>query len=258
MEKTKENMQSKGMITTNLSFIIPVLNKEDPDNDINVIKNFLRPNDIVVFPVQNYKQVSALKMEISGLKIATGGTSVENILPAITRIPSDVDYVTYDYERNWTPEWTPDQNASIGYFDQLHDKVSLSGKKLIIVPAYVFGQKWDWGEVAKHTDILIVQVQNFQTNAQVPDVIKPSSLGIDLEEVTKKIVKEVREKSPSTKIYLQFGFEVTSDPKNILTDINTVKDLGIDGITLWYNPGTSGTTSKIGLLKELLQNIVRI
>jgi hypothetical protein len=105
--------------------------------------------------------------------------------------------------------------------------------------------------------VIVVQVQNFQTNAQVPDAIKPAALGIDMKEVTQKIVNQVRAKSPSTKIYLQFGFEVTDDSNNILVDIETVKNLGIDGVTLWYNPGTSSATSKLSLLEDLLQKIDR-
>lgn len=235
------------------SLIIPILNLENPQSDIDQLKPFLRSGDILVFPISQYSNVRPIKSEVIGLSLATGGTSISSLVSGITNIPSDIDYVTYDYEKGHTPEWTRDQAISISYFDQLHSLVDVSGKKLIITPAWVWNPNFDWGEIAKHTDVLLVQVQNFQTNADVPNEIKPSTLGINLSQVTKLIVSEVRLKSPSTKIYLQFGFDVTDNPDNIINDINTVKNSGIDGVALWYNAGTSSATSKLPLEIELLK-----
>lgn len=111
--------------------------------------------------------------------------------------------------------------------------------------------------MAKNADIIVVQVQNFQTNAMVPESIKPAALGMDLVQVTQHLVEQVKYTSPSTKLYLQFGFEVTDNPADILADIERVKGLGIDGIALWYNPGISGQTSKISLLQKVMEKIER-
>ena len=241
---------------SSLVFMIPILDVDNPQYDIQLLKPYLRPNDIVVFPIGLYNNVDPLKKQINGLNLATGGTSLKNLSSRISSIPTDIDYVTYDYERGHTPEWTSDQATSISYFDKLHLITTQNNKKLVIVPAWVFNPNFDWGEVAKHTDILVVQVQNFQTNAQgIPDVIKPTSLGIDLKGVTQLIVNQVHAKSPSTKIFLQFGFDVTNNPDDIAADVKTVKNLGIDGVTLWYNAGTSSNTSKVLLEKELLEKL---
>lgn len=244
-------------VGSNIHFMIPILNKENPDQDIATVRKYLRSGDIVVFPPSAYKQISELRKQVAGLEIGTGGISVTSLLPGIQRIPLDVNYVTYDYERDFTPEWTTNQTKSTDYFKQLYDESHKYDKKLAAVPVFVFGKNWDWGEVAKSTDVLVVQVQNFQTNAQVPEAIKPSSLNMDLIQVTKLLVQQVKAKSPSTQVYLQLGFEVTDNADNILEDIDKVKDLGIDGVALWYNPGTSGQTSKIHLLEETMERLDR-
>src|SRR5690348_10654254 len=104
---TITNHYAEGSVTTvktNLSFIIPILNINNPNYDIRIIKPFLKANDIVVFPAKNYKQVSLLKNSIPGLKIATGGVSADVLISGISHIPKNVNYLTYDYERGQTPE----------------------------------------------------------------------------------------------------------------------------------------------------------
>lgn len=240
-----------------LQIMVPVLNSQDPQHDINIIKPYLRSGDIFVFPIKQYKYAVNLSKEVPGLRLATGGTSVKHLISGIPRIPTSIGFITYDYERGHTPEWSRDQATSIRYFDRLDKVAKASGKKLIIAPAWVFNPNFDWGEIAKHTDILVVQVQNFQTNAKVPDIIKPSRLGISLTDVTRLIVSEVRDKSPGTRIFLQFGFDVTNNPDDIIADINAVKGLGINGVTLWYNAHTSADSSKIDLLQKLLSKLDR-
>lgn len=235
-----------------LSLIVPILNVEDPARDISLIKQYLKPGDIVVFPPSIYKHIKELKQELPGLKIGTGGTSIEPLLKGINRFPEDIDYVTYDYEPDFTPEFTSDQNKSIEYFSQLFNEAHKYNKQLIIVPVYVYGKDWDWGEVAKYTDIIIVQVQNFQRGFVGPDEFKPTNIGKDLKSVTKELVDEIRSKAPDTKIYLQIGFTYGPSSNDVYADIVDIKDLGIDGIAVWYNPGTSQVTAKIDELTELL------
>lgn len=251
------NIDEKIPSSNNIALMIPILNQEDPIHDLDLFREFLRSGDILVFPPKNYNEIHNIKDEIPGILLGTGGTSISSILPNITKLPSGIDIITYDYERDFTSEWTRNQNDSIKFFQQLKQEAHKNNKQLAIVPVFIFGANWDWGEVAKNTDILVVQVQNFQTGADLPDALTSKGLGVDLKQVTEHIVKQVRTKSPSTKIYLQFGFEVTDNADNVLIDIETVKNLGIDGVTLWYNPGTYNTTSKIVLLEDLLQKIYR-
>lgn len=130
-------------IDSNLSLMIPILNKEDPRHDVELLWQYLRPGDIVVFPPDAYGQISELKREIGGLEIGTGGITITTLLPGIQRIPADVEYVIYDYESDFTPEWTTDQEESIKYFKQLYDESHKNNKKLVIVPVFVFGMDWD-------------------------------------------------------------------------------------------------------------------
>lgn len=239
---------------TNLPLMIPILNDENPDSELTVIKKFLKSGDILVFPPQLYQKVTQIQKEITDIELGTGGTSTQNLLPGISRIPPNVKYVTYDYEPDFTPEWTDDQKKSIELFTQLHEETKKYNKKLVIVPVYHFGQDWDWGEVAKHTDVLVVQVQNYQKGGKFPAQFIPNE---SLTEITKKLVKQVDAKSPTTKLYLQIGFAFGSKPNDVISDINEITNLGIDGFTLWYNPGTSGKTSKFEMLQETLENLER-
>lgn len=242
---------------TGMSLMLPVLNTQNPQADINVLKPYLKSGDILTDGLNAQSQMIEVKQSIPGLKVGVGGTSIDNVPTIIDRATAGVDYITYDYEKDFTREFSQDQAQSIAYFDQLYSQAHAKGKQLVIVPVYTFGKIWDWGEVAKHTDIIVLQVQNFQTGAKVPLQYTPAVQGEDLQQVVSKIVQQVNAKSPSTKIYLQFDSLVTSDPNNILGDIETVKDLGIDGLTLWYNPGTSGDTSQLQILEQVLSHLKR-
>ena len=250
--------ESKGSINITgreLSLILPILNIDNPERDISIIKPYLRSNDIVVFPPGAYKYVKELKNEIDGLKIGTGGISIDPLLKGIKKIPSDIDYITYDYEPDFTPEFTSEQDKSIELFKQLYGEVKKYDKGLIIVPVYVYGKDWDWGEVAKHTDIIIVQVQNFQRGFIGPEEFKPTNIGMDLKAVARELIAEIRAKAPDTKIYLQMGFTYGPSADDLFADIQDIKDLDIDGIALWYNPGTVQASAKINELAELLSRI---
>ena len=239
---------------TNLPLMIPILNDEDPDSELVIIKKYLKSGDILVFPPQLFQKVTQIQKETDNIELATGGTSIKSLLPGISRIPPNVKYVTYDYEPDFTPEWTNNQNESIKLFSQLHEEAKKHDKKLVIVPVYYYGKNWDWGEVAKNTDILLVQVQNYQRGGIFPTQFIPDE---SLVVIAKKLAKQVNEKSPETKLYLQMGYTFGSNSDDVLLDINSVTNSGIDGFTLWYNPGTSGKTSKFEMLHETLQNLDR-
>ncbi len=225
-------------------------------DQLQTLKPYLRDGDIIVAPPSVIDKVSVLQQEIPGLQIGTGGVNVQKILPTIATFPSNVNYVTYDYEKSSGPDFSKDQTTAIGYFDQLYQEAHKDGKKLVIVPVWLNGQDWDWGEVAKHTDILLVQVQNFQTGANFPPQLTSQGLGIDLGGVTKKIIDEVHAKSPSTKIYLQFGFKYGSSADDVIRDIKTVKNIGADGINLWFNP-LDPSSSYLPLAVQVLQSVNR-
>lgn len=240
-----------------LSLMLPVLDVDTPQDDIDAIRPYLKPQDVFVFPPSEYALVVPVRQAIPGLTLGTGGTSASTLLPGIPSIPADVEIVTYDYEQGFCPEFSADPAVTTGYFRQLTDAAHAVGKKMYATPVLVQGGSWDWGEIARHVDGLVVQVQNFQTGANVPDPLKPENLGYTLAQVVDVVVAQVRAKAPATKVYLQFDVLVTDDPRNVIADIAAVKDRGIDGVTLWYNPGTSGATSKLPLLLEVLSGLAR-
>ena len=240
-----------------LKLMVGVLNSQSPETDIEIFRKYVKQDDIVVFPANIYPKLSQFKKDIPGIEIGTGGTSIDPLMEGISRIPDDVDYVSYDYEPDFTPEFSNDQDVSIAFFKQLKEESNRNNMKLVIVPVYIFGKDWDWGEVAENTDVLVVQVQNFQTGFVGPKEFQPETIGMNLSEVADTLVSQVKTKSPSTELYLQMGLSFKSNPEEILSDMELVKDSGIDGITLWHNPGTSGKTSKVSGLEQVLKNLVR-
>ncbi len=235
-------------------FLIPVMNIENPQHDIDILKPYITSNDTVVFPANNYQEVYQLQQQIPGLTIGTGGTNITALLPVIPTFPNNVKVITYDYERGWSPEWTTTQTKSIQFFDQLHQVTQTANKTFIPYPVFVLGLRWNWGEVVTHADGLVVQVMNWQTGAtQVPKEISPSSLGISLGDLTDYLLQQIKSKSPNGKLYYQFGFAQSNITDNVLNDIDIAKSHGVDGVTIVYNIGISGNTSKVDLMADLLK-----
>lgn len=240
-------------VTFNKKIMMPLLNSENPLEDFSKMKKYLRTGDTIIYNPANYKQISLIKNELNGILLGTGGTSINNLKGNICRIPDDTKIVTYDYEPDFTPEYTSDQEKAIEFFSELKIEANSCGKKLAIAPAFVFTSHWDWTEVSKHTDIIIMQVQNFQTNAQVPEKFKPSSLGVNLIQVTRYLTSEI---NPETELYLQFGSVLGSRTgSEIASDMELVSSTDIDGVVLWYNAGLSGNTSNIEPILEALNEI---
>ena len=234
--------------------VFPIMNVENPQIDIDILKPYMTQNDIVLFPAENYTSVLDLPNDIPGLKLGTGGTSISNLLPSLSLLPSDITYITYDYERGWSPEWTDGFDTSMDYFRQLHDATQQAGKKFMPFPVFVLSVDWNWGEVVKNSDILVVQVMNWQTNGtQTPDSITPEALDITLEELTDFLVQQRNIHSPDTKIFYQLGFFQTNNTDSVLYDINRVKAHGLDGIVVVYNRELTGATSNVYLAKELFE-----
>jgi hypothetical protein len=230
--------------------MLPILNSEFPLNDFKKIKPFLNQNDILIYNPSNYEK---LYPHFPNNTLATGGTSINNLLGNICRVPDNTKIITYDYEPAYTPEYSSDQKEAIEFFSKLKSEANSCGKKLAIAPVFIYTSHWDWNEVSKHTDIIIMQVQNFQTNSNVPQKMKSEELGVNLIQVTKYLVSEI---DPETELFLQFGSILGSDSGNdIANDFKIVSGLGIDGVVFWYNPGLSGSTSNLEPLLDALNQI---
>ena len=248
-----EKIQSYSSESNNpkpISKMLPVLNSENPTDDIKKIIPYLKDNDVLVYNPANFEE---LYPHFPSITLATGGTSINNLLGNICRVPKNTEIITYDYEPDFTPEYSSDQEEAIQFFSQLKAEANSCGKKLAIAPVFIYTAHWDWNKVSKHTDIIIMQVQNFQTNAQVPNRMTADSLGVDLVQVTKHLVNEI---DPGTELYLQFGTILgSSSPIDLINDYNKVSGLGIDGIVFWYNSGLSGKTSNLEPLLEALEKL---
>jgi hypothetical protein len=233
---------------------------DNPANEVAIFGPYIRSGDIISAAPDNFSlsAVSQLKKQAPGIMVATlaGERSKDKILVTIPNLPSIVEVIGYDYEpkKGNAPEFTIDQDRSIQNFDQVREAAHMYGKKLMILPVYVSGRHWDWGEVAKHTDILVVQVQNFQTGSTIVQQnpqFSPRALGLDLNGVAKKMVSEVKTKSPSTKIYLQFGFKFSTDPQNMIKDIEAIENIGVDGVLIFQGNKTNGDQKVLQVLKSM-------
>ena len=144
----------------NFTFVFPIMNDEDPQRDVEILKPHMTGNDIVLFPAANYTYVSSLPNQIPGLGLGTGGTSITTLKNVIPTLPSNVKYVTYDYERGWSPEWTNNFAISMNYFEDLHNATQSSGKKFMPFPVFVLAIDWHWSEVVKNSDVYTLSLHD--------------------------------------------------------------------------------------------------
>ncbi|MDE1829744.1 MAG: hypothetical protein KGI25_05430 [Thaumarchaeota archaeon] len=204
-------------------------------NQISQLAPYLRPSDIVdLIP----SQISyAPQLKSLGVQVAVGGQTnlnSQDIKNNILTMPlNNVDIIAYDYEPGTVPDFSTDQSVAIGHFSELYQDTHALKKLLWINPVWYGGHDWDWGEVAKHTDILCIQVQNFETGAKQ---FGKNTYGMTLQQVVSNVTQQVKSKSPSTKLYFQFGAATGQTPKQTVDDINSIKSIPFDGVFLFSTP----------------------
>lgn len=230
----KNQTQSSTPISNNLPILTTVWGQDIP-NQISQIAPYLRSSDVVDLLRGDIGYASQLKS--LGVQVALGGATTFNlqtIKSKLLTLPLDnVDIIAYDYEPRTVPDFSTDQNTAISHFSDLYQTVHALNKRVWVNPVFSTGSNWDWGEVAKHTDILCLQVQNFEIGA---NNFGHNTKGMTLQEVVTQVTNQVKAKSPTTKLYFQFGAGTGQTPQQTINDINTIKSIPFDGVLLFSDP----------------------
>lgn len=207
-------------MNSNLLFLYPSFS----DEDLSVIKKYIREGDWIVFSGLNndsIRRASSFKSERPDITVCVGFNSIYQIENLTAQLPANIDYVAYDYEKALSPEFTRDMLQSIEFFDRARNIANEYGKKLIITPGYF--EEWDYGEVAKHTDAINIQTQ--MVILREPAMFEP---------VVKNLVNQIKTESPDTILFIQVSLLRFSVEDNYYY-IKKVENSGIDGVVVWYS-----------------------
>ena len=159
---------------------------------------------------------------------------VADLKGSATKLPKGFDYIGYDYEQGaqYSPEFTTNETASIGYFDMAqaavkkYDSITQSNARFMVTPPYgeLRGANWDWGLAAKHMDAISMQTQSFLNDS------------VSYGNMATSLAYEIRQGSPNTQLFMQISIDPS---KGTLQDnvnaINTLKTLPLDGTLVYYN-----------------------
>jgi hypothetical protein len=118
--------------------------------------------------------VNELKAKFApGVNVYSMGTfTLDDWRTNANTIPAGFDYIMYNYEPTYVPEFTPDQTISNSYFGEIFHDVHQYNKrtnghaKFIISFGFepVGGYNWDFGQVQARSDALDVQLFGSQQN----------------------------------------------------------------------------------------------
>ena len=209
---------------------------------ISQLKPYLNSGDVIDLRPTQISYASELKSQL-GVQVAIAGQTTINVDQLKSQAPTwsldNVDIIAYDFEKATVPDFSTDQSTAISKFSQAYQIAHSLNKKLWINPAWQGGwqsdgTQWDWGEVAKNTDILCLQTPNLETGARQ---FGKNTHGMTLEQAVSSVVQQVKAKAPNTKVFFQFGAGTGQTTQQAIDDINKIKSLGIDGVFIFPQSG---------------------
>jgi len=225
----------------NFSILTTIFGNNISDQ-ISQLKPYFNSADVVDLQSNQISYASELKSKL-GVHVAIAGQTTINLQQLKSQAPTwslgNVDVIAYDFEPGTVPDFSTDQSTAISKFSQAYQIAHSLNKKLWINPTWQGGwqsdgKQWDWGEVAKNTDILCLQIPNLETGARQ---FGKNTHGMTLEQVVSSVVQQVKSKAPNTKLYFQFGAGTGQTPQQAIDDINKIKSLGIDGVFIFPQSG---------------------
>ena len=183
----------------------------------------------------------------------TGGLNSVNTMDAyLTQnpLPPEIDYVAYDFEPTYQPEFTFDEPTALPLFAQAKAIAATHGKKVYPTPFNPFRSEaqpnpWNMGLVAQvSADALDVQLQQILTQ------------GLPTYQAdTLRVRDGVRAVTPDLKLFLQLSFALNT-PDEVLAAGQWLQSTpGISGIFVIYD--TSNPSLLINLMQSLLMQSLR-
>ena len=213
--------------------------------NLNLFAKYLKPGDFL-FISGNYPNSTAstvLAQTQAARALVSPGVNVcsmelyfniADLSGRATKLPKGFDYIGYDYEQgaNYSPEFTTDETASIGYFDTAqttvknYNSITQSNARLIVTPPYgeLNSANWDWGLAAKQMNTISMQTEAFLNDSSYYSQIATS------------LTYEIRQGSPSTQLFFQTSIDPSRGTvQENVNAINTLKTLPINGTVVYYD-----------------------
>lgn len=123
--------------------------------------------------------------------------AIDTLEARTPHLPQGIDWVIYDYEGGpgFSPEFTPDPQASITFFERGRRGAHQYGARFMVTPPYaqLWRANWDWGVTARHMDGITLQFQAFLKDPQI------------LETEVRKVVGQIHERAAQTLTFIQFS-----------------------------------------------------
>lgn len=245
-----------GQSATEFRVIIPIYGSQE----IALVEKYLRPGDLVVVAPPGPEMKAAGQSEIEAwvakarafkqrhpaIETIFNFDSLEKMRQWIARLPAEVDWVSYDYERwEFTPEFDPSEERTRKSFEEARRLAHAHGKRLLLTPSAFYNPRivelrvkqgvlpagtrpWNFGTLARLGDAF---------NAQLQFGIKDLAW---LEATVRAMRAELQQTSPSTLLAVQVG--VMAAERQQLTDedlnkaVAIIRDRGADALTIWFTP----------------------
>lgn len=251
--------------TKELRLIIPLYGPQE----MVFVEKYLRPGDLVVVAPPGPEMMAAGQSEFDAwiektkafkqrhpeIEAIFNFDSLEKMRQWIARLPAEVDWVSYDYERwQFTPEFDVSEERTRKSFEEARRLAQQHGKRLLLTPSAFYNARivelrvkqgalppgtrpWDFASLARLGDGF---------NAQLQFGIKDLAW---LEETARSMVAELRQKSPHTFFAIQVG--VMAAERQQLTDeelqkaVAIIRQSGADALTIWFTPEKADWGEKI-------------
>lgn len=220
------------------------------------VQSVFRPGDFALVPV-NTSVASAIAVaqqivvDKPGIHIVffdrTGGLNSVGTMDgylSLNSLPSEIDYIAYDFEPTYQPEFTFDEATAIPLFAQAKAIAAAHGRKVFPTPFNPFRSEampkpWNMGLVAQvSADAMDVQLQQILTQG----LANYQTDGL-------KVRDDVMAVRPDLKLFLQVSFALNT-PAEVLAAAQWLQSTtGISGMFVIYD------TSNPSLLVNLMQNL---
>ncbi len=212
------------------------------------VKDVVQPNDFVLVLAnqQNLAGSLALAEQIvadkPGVHVVFGDnpgglnsvTTMDSYLTAHP-LPAAIEYVLYDFEPNFQPEFTFIQTDALPSFEQAKTIAAMHGKKVFPTPFNPFRAEaqplpWDMGAVALRShDAMDVQLQQS---------LNPANPGGGLSQFqthARRVRDDVRATRPDLKLFVQmsFAFNTATELADAATWVKT--EGGFAGVFIIYD-----------------------
>ena len=220
------------------------------------VQSVFRAGDFALVPV-NTTMTSAIAVaqriaaDQPGIHIVffdrSGGLNSVSTMDAYltdNALPPTIDYIAYDFEPTYQPEFTFDEATAVPVFAQAKSIAAAHGKKVYPTPFNPFRSEaqpnpWNMGLVAQASeDAMDVQLQQILTQGLA--TYQSDAL---------KVRDDVRAVTPTLKLFLQVSFALNT-PDEVLAAAQGLQAIpGISGMFVIYD------TSNPSLLVDLMHTL---